>query len=163
MRWWSDFMSARRRCPAPATGSAATPARKIWRCRVCLKEGILVRLEETAISEPAGEIWSGAEVRVPIGTHNGSVNALVNIRLAPGGGLASYRCDNCEQVYYVAAGRGVAGSAENRSNLREGHFVFVPKGTPHWLRNEDSATTLEIFNVLTGAGSLEEAGFVGAD
>ena len=128
-----------------------------------LKEGILVRLEETAISEPAGEIWSGAEVRVPIGTHNGSVNALVNIRLAPGGGLASYRCDNCEQVYYVAAGSGVAGSAENRSNLREGHFVFVPKGTPHWLRNEDSATTLEIFNVLTGAGSLEEAGFVGAD
>jgi hypothetical protein len=33
----------------------------------------------------------------------------------------------------------------------------------HWLRNDDSAETLEIFNVLTGAGSLEEAGCVRAD
>ncbi len=128
-----------------------------------LKEGILVRLEETAVSAPAGDIWSGAEVRVPIGTHNGSANALVNLRLAPGGGLAPYRCDNCEQVYYVAAGSGVAGSGDTLAELREGHFVFVPKGTAHWLRNEDSATTLEIFNVLTGAGSLDEAGYIRVD
>jgi mannose-6-phosphate isomerase-like protein (cupin superfamily) len=46
--------------------------------------------------------------------------------------------------------------------LREGHFVFVPKGVPQWLHNDGSAT-LEIFNVMTGAGSLEEAGYVCVD
>ena len=129
--------------------------------RAGLEEGILVRLEETAVSTPPGGIWDGAEIRVPIGSHNGSDNALVNLRLAPGGELAPYRCDNCEQVYYVAAGNGVAGSNGEAFPLREGHFVFVPTGTAHWLRN-DGATTLEMFNVLTGAGSLEAAGYAAA-
>ena len=128
-----------------------------------LKEGILVRLEETAAIAPANGIWHAAEVRLPVGSHNGSANALVNARFAPGGGLAPHLCENCEQVYYVAGGIGVAGSHDYQSDLREGHFVFVPKGMPHWLRNEDNATALEIFNVLTGAGSLEEAGYVGVD
>lgn len=128
-----------------------------------LKEGILVRLEETTVSAPAGEIWQGAEVRVPIGSHNGSDNALVNLRVAPGGEVAPYRCDNCEQVYYVAAGSGVAGSNGEQFHLREGHFVFVPKGAAHWLRNDDSAKPLEIFNVLTGAASLEATGYARAD
>ncbi|MFT5181109.1 MAG: mannose-6-phosphate isomerase-like protein (cupin superfamily) [Alphaproteobacteria bacterium] len=128
-----------------------------------LNEGILVRLQETGASEPADDIWSSAEVRLPIGTHNGSANALVNARFAPGGGLAPHRSDTCEQIYYVAAGTGVAGSGDYQSALRKGSFVFVPKGVSFWLRNEDSATTLEVFNVMTGAGSLEEAGYVRSD
>ncbi len=128
-----------------------------------LNEGILVRLEETGTSAPAGDIWSSAEVRVPIGSHNGSANALVNARFAPGGGLAPHRTDACEQIYFVAAGSGVAGSGAYQSALRKGNFVFVPKGVSFWLRNEDSAATLEVFSVLTGAGSLEEAGYVRAD
>ncbi len=124
-----------------------------------LREGILVRLQETAASTPAGDIWSGAEMRLPIGNHNGSPNALVNARFAPGGGLAEHCCENCEQIFFVAGGTGVAGSGPDQWDLREGHFVFVPKGTPLWLRN-DGSDTLEIFNVMTGAGSLEEAGYV---
>jgi len=131
--------------------------------RTGLSEGILVRLQETAASAPADDIWSGAEVRLPIGSHNGSANALVSAHIAPGGGLAPHRSDTCEQIYYVAGGTGVAGSGADQWDLREGHFVFVPKGVPFWLRNEDSAATLEIFNVMTGAGSLEEAGYVRVD
>ena len=127
-----------------------------------LTEGILVRLEEIAATEPPADIWSGAEVRLPIGSHNGSANALINARFAPGGGLAEHRCDNCEQIYFVAAGSGVAGSGDFRTALPRGSFVFVPKGVPFWLRNEDSAATLEIYNVLTGAGSLAEAGCIRA-
>ena len=128
-----------------------------------LNEGILVRLQETAESEPAGDIWTSADVRLPIGTHNGSANALINARFAPGSGLAPHRSDSCEQIYYVAAGSGVAGSGDYQSALRKGSFVFVPKGVPFWLRNDDSSATLEIFNVLTGAGSFDEAGFVLSD
>lgn len=127
-----------------------------------LNEGILVRLQETPASEPAGDIWSSAKVRLPIGAHNGSASALVNARFAPGGGMAEHRCENCEQIYFVAGGTGVAGSGSFRADLREGHFVFVPKGVPQWLHNDGSAT-LEIFNVMTGAGSLEAAGFVRVD
>jgi mannose-6-phosphate isomerase-like protein (cupin superfamily) len=130
--------------------------------RTGLSEGILVRLEDTVASMPADNIWSGGRVRVPIGSHNGSPNALVNARFTPGGGLASHRSDTCEQIYYVAGGTGVAGSGSDQWDLCEGHFVFVPKGVAHWLRN-DGSDTLEIFNVMTGAGSLEEAGFVRAD
>lgn len=125
-----------------------------------LNEGILVRLEDTPASEPDADIWSGAEVRQPIGTHNGSANALVNARFAPGGGLAEHRCDNCEQILFVSAGTGIAGSGDYQSALPRGSFVFVPKGVPFWLRNDDSAETLEVYNVLTGAGSIEEAGCV---
>ncbi len=108
--------------------------------RTGLSEGILVRLEETPASAPADDIWSGAEVRLPIGSHNGSANALVNARFAPGGGLAPHRCDNCEQIYYVAGGSGVAGSDSFETALREGHFVFVPKGAAFWLRNDGDGT-----------------------
>ena len=127
-----------------------------------LNEGILVRLQETPASEPAGDIWSSADVRLPIGAHNGSANALVNARFAPGGGMATHRCENCEQIYFVAGGTGVAGSGSFQADLREGHFVFVPKGVPQWLHNYGSAK-LEIFNVMTGAGSLEAAGYVRVD
>jgi mannose-6-phosphate isomerase-like protein (cupin superfamily) len=127
-----------------------------------LSEGSLVHVEETASSVPADDIWSGAEVRLPIGSHNGSPNALVNECFAPGGGLAAHRCDNCEQLYFVAGGTGTVGSDLFQTKVREGHFVFVPKGVPHWLHNNGS-DTLKIFNVMTGAGSLEEAGFVRAD
>ena len=131
--------------------------------RTGLNEGILVRLEDTGATQRADNIWSSAEVRLPIGRHNGSANALVNARFAPDGGLAPHHSDTCEQIYFVAAGSGVAGSGAYQSALRKGHFVYVPKGVTHWLRNDDSATTLEIFNVMTGAGNLEEASYVGAD
>ena len=77
--------------------------------------------------------------------------------------LAERRAERASPSAGRLGGIGVAGSHDYQSDLREGHFVFVPKGVPHWLRNEDNATALEIFNVLTGAGSLEEAGYVGVD
>jgi len=128
-----------------------------------LNEGILVRLQDTAVSEQPGDIWSAAEVRQPIGSHNGSANALINARFAPGTGLAPHRSDRCEQIYFVAAGSGVAGSGDYQAPLRKGSFVFVPKGVTFWQRNEDGAAALDVFNVLTGAGSLEEAGYTPSD
>ncbi len=124
-----------------------------------LSEGILVRLDDIPVNEPTADIWSPATVRVPIGTHNGSTNALVNARFTPGSGLAPHTCNNCEQVYFVADGTGVTGSGSFESEVREGHFIYVPQGAEHWLRNDNSASTLEVFNVLTGAGSLAEAGY----
>jgi len=123
-----------------------------------LSQGILVLLEETPAQTSANAAWAAAEVRVPVGNHNGSDNALVHARLAPGEALSAYRCANCEQVYYVAAGSGTAGAGDFSAPVREGSFVFVPKGVAHWLRNDGGAGALEIFNVLTGAGSLDAAG-----
>ncbi|NKB47911.1 MAG: cupin domain-containing protein [Alphaproteobacteria bacterium] len=123
-----------------------------------LNEGILVRLEDTVVQEPSGGVWGLANVRQPIGSDNGSPNALINARFAPGSGLDEHVCNNCEQIYFVAAGGGVAGSGDYQSVVRKGSFVFVPKSVPFRLHNDDDSEPLEIFNVLTGAGSLNEAG-----
>lgn len=122
-----------------------------------LNEGILVRLEDTGAPEdglPAA--WAAARVKAPIGSHNGSDNALLHVSLNPGAALDEHALANAEAIYYVAAGRGVAADADGTSEIVEDSFVFVPRGTPHALRNTGDAP-LEMYVVLTGAGSLAAA------
>lgn len=126
-----------------------------------LDEGVHVRMEEVATLDVAGlDAYGSAEVRMPIGSHNGSANALIRAVLPPGGALAEHRLARCEQLYFVAGGRGVVRSGEERAAVRPGHFIFVPKGLPFGLENTDAGAPLEWVGVLTGAGSLAAAGYV---
>lgn len=126
-----------------------------------LDEGIHLHLEDVALLDTSGlDAYSAAEVRTPIGSHNGSDNALIQGVLPPGGGLAEHRLEKCEQLYFVVRGIGIARSGERRMPVRSGHFIFVPKGTPFGLENADSGAPLEWIGVLTGAGSLATAGYV---
>lgn len=127
-----------------------------------LSEGILIHLSEVDLQNTEEyRAWSGSEVRMPIGRHNGSANAMIHIRIPTSGVVPPYRLKNCEQSYSVIRGRGIAFSSELReTELREGHFIFVPKGIPLSLRNQDSLEPMEVIGVLTGAGSLQEAGYV---
>lgn len=122
-----------------------------------LNDGILVRLEET--DSPADDIpnaWSDAVLRAPIGSHNGSPNALLHVTLAPGDAIDMNRLTKAEAIYFVEAGTGEAEDASGAQALRHESFVFVPKGEAHAVRNT-GADPMELFVVLTGAGGLAEA------
>jgi mannose-6-phosphate isomerase-like protein (cupin superfamily) len=127
-----------------------------------LDEGILVQLQDTPQSDLSGlAAWADAEVRQPIGSHNGSANALVSAELDAGKAIGSYRLDSCEQIWFVTEGNGIAVSNGVETPLRAGHFIFVPAGTELSIRNGGSGE-LSFIGVLTGAGSLAEGGYVAA-
>ena len=120
-----------------------------------LREGTLVHIDAVAA---AGQ--GNVEVRVPIGRHNGSDNMLIWATFPPGASRQKHRCENCEMVYYVIRGRGVAGAGPDRAEVRGGHIHLIPRGVEHFLCNLSATEPLEVLAVYTGAGSLEEAGYV---
>ncbi len=117
-----------------------------------LNDGILVNLDDIAAETAALPAWSEAAVRTPIGSHNGSENTLLHATVPPGAAIAPHALANAEAIYFVASGEGeAAGEA-----VRQESFVFVPANTEHAIRNTGQ-DDLELFVVLTGAGSLSEA------
>jgi mannose-6-phosphate isomerase-like protein (cupin superfamily) len=132
--------------------------------RAGLNEGIHLRLQDVGPLDTNGfDAYAAVEVRLPVGSHNGSANALIQAVIAPGGALDDHRLDNCEQLYFVVRGSGVARSGAHRLPVRAGHFILVPKEAEFGLRNTDSGAPLELIGVLTGAGSLADAGYVRPD
>lgn len=127
-----------------------------------LDEGILVRLQDTPQSDLSGlPAWAEADVRQPIGSHNGSDNALVSAELAAGTAIGVYRLAGAEQLYFVTEGEGVVSSGGEDIAIRAGHFIFVPAGVEISVRNT-GPDELSFIGVLTGAGSLEEGGYAEA-
>lgn len=148
----------------PDTGyefrGAVTPADLDQPRRKGFSEGILVDIEDAKpLQLDPKEGWSIAEFRLPIGRHNGSPNALYWAKLQPGDIHHKHRLDNCEELYYVIRGHGLAGAGSDRAELRGGHVHFIPKGVERFLRNLSESEPLEVIGVYTGAGSLEEAGY----
>lgn len=126
-----------------------------------LNEGVHVQMKDVAPLDTSGlDAYATATVRLPIGSHAGSANALIQVVLLPGDIVAEHYLEMCEQLYFVVRGRGVARSGERRVSVRSGHFIFVPKGVLFGLENVDSDAPLEWVGVLTGAGSLASAGYV---
>ena len=124
-------------------------------------EGILVHIDSVVPARTgSAEGWQGDDVRWPIGRHNGSPNALYWAKLGPGDVQHKHRLERCEKVYYVIRGNGVAGAGTDRFEVRAGHVHFLPKGVEHFLKNSSTSQPLEVIGVMTGAGSLEEAGYV---
>jgi mannose-6-phosphate isomerase-like protein (cupin superfamily) len=124
-------------------------------------EGILVHIDSVTPASPGSvEGWHVSTLRWPIGRHNGSPNALYWARLAPGDVQHKHRHDRCEKVYYVIRGNGVAGAGPDRVEVRAGHVHLIPKGVEHFLKNSSASEPLEVIAVMTGAGSIEESGYV---
>jgi mannose-6-phosphate isomerase-like protein (cupin superfamily) len=129
----------------------------IKRPRKGLDNGILVRLEDTsAPAEGVPDAWAGTESLAPIGSHNGSPNSLLHTTIPAGGAITPHTLGNAEAIYFVEKGTGEAEGDSAPEEIRQESFVFVPKGTSHTIRNTGSVP-MELFVVLTGAGSLAAA------
>ena len=86
--------------------------------------------------------------------------SLEDFKLVPGDVHHKHRFDNCEVLYYVVSGDGIASAGGKTSLVRSGHAHFIPKGVEHFIVNTSKTDTLEIVGVYTGAGSIEDGGYV---
>ena len=125
-----------------------------------LSQGILLNVKDVKPLAAGGKNAPNLkDFRLPIGRHNGSAAALYWAKLQPGEAQQKHRLDKAEEVYYVISGKGEVGAGDGRAEIRGGHVGFVPKGVERYVVNTGTEP-LEIIGVYTGAGSLEEAGYV---
>jgi len=138
-----------------------TPADIAMPRREGLSGGILVQIDDVKPAQMnAREGWSITDFRMPIGRHNGSASTLFWAKFLPGAVHKKHRHENCEKVYYVIRGRGLAGAGSDRTEVRGGHCHFIPKGVDHFLHNLSPTEPLEVIGVYTGAGNVEDTGYV---
>jgi len=124
-------------------------------------DGVLVHIDEVnpARMDPKNG-WNITDFRVPIGRHNGSPTALFWAKFNPGAVHKKHRHDNCEEIYYVIRGHGLAGAGPDRAEVRGGHVHYIPKGVEHFLCNLSETEPIEVIGIYVGAGSVEETGYV---
>lgn len=124
-------------------------------------EGILVNIDDVKPARMnADDGWSITDFRLPIGRHNGSTTALFWAKFMPGAIHKKHRHDNCEEIYYVIKGHGIAGAGPDRAEVRGGHVHYIPRGVEHFLCNTSKTEPLEAIGIYIGAGSVEETGYV---
>lgn len=85
---------------------------------------------------------------------------MFHSRFMPGSIHKKHRHDNCEEIYAVLSGYGLAGAGDDRVEVRGGHFHYIPKGVEHWLYNLSETEPIEVIGVYIGAGSVEDTGYV---
>ena len=129
--------------------------------RTGMRQGIFTHLDEVPPENmDAGDGWMISDFRLPIGTHNGSSTTLFRARFLPGAVHKKHRHENCEEIYYVISGHGLAGAGADRVEVRGGHFHYVPAGVEHWLHNLSETDPIEVVGIYIGAGSVAETGYV---
>lgn len=129
--------------------------------RTGMRQGIFTHLDEVPPENmDAGDGWMISDFRLPIGTHNGSSTTLFRARFLPGAVHKKHRHENCEEIYYVISGHGLAGAGADRVEVRGGHFHNVPAGVEHWLHNLSETDPIEVVGIYIGAGSVAETGYV---
>jgi mannose-6-phosphate isomerase-like protein (cupin superfamily) len=123
--------------------------------------GIHVHIDDVKPARmDAKEGWSITDFRLPIGRHNGSSTTLFWAKFMPGAVHKKHRHENCEELYYVVRGHGLAGAGADRAEVRGGHVHYIPKGVEHFMHNLSRTEPLEVIGVYVGAGSVEETGYV---
>jgi mannose-6-phosphate isomerase-like protein (cupin superfamily) len=124
-------------------------------------DGIYVHIDDVQPSRMnAKDGWSITDFRIPIGRHNGSSTALFWAKFMPGAVHKKHRHENCEEIYYVIRGHGLAGVGLDRAEVRGGHVHYVPKGVEHFMHNLSKTEPLEVIGIYIGAGSVEETGYL---
>jgi mannose-6-phosphate isomerase-like protein (cupin superfamily) len=108
----------------------------------------------------AGDGWLISDFRLPIAAHNGSETTLFRAKFLPGAVHKKHAHENCEEIYYVISGHGLAGAGDDRVEVRGGHFHYIPAGVEHWLHNLSETEPIEVVGIYVGAGSVAATGYV---
>ena len=82
-------------------------------------------LDGSLIRELAGPAWTPARHQ-----------SLAEATLPPGGETAEHYHVQAEELYYFVAGAGRMRLGEQSFDVRAGHCVVIPPGTPHKLFNQ---------------------------
>jgi mannose-6-phosphate isomerase-like protein (cupin superfamily) len=126
-----------------------------------IAEGIFVHLEDVAQENMnKGEGWNITDFRLPLSAKNGCTSALFRARFFPGAVHAKHEHENCEEIYFVISGHGLAGAGPDRVEVHGGQFHYIPSGVEHWLHNLSATDPIEVVGIYVGAGSVAETGYV---
>lgn len=126
-----------------------------------ITEGIFVHLNDVSPENmDRGDGWHITDFRLPLSARNGSASTLFRARFFPGAVHAKHRHENCEEIYYVISGQGLAGAGPDRIEVHSGQFHFIPRGVEHWLHNLSDTDPIEVVGIYAGAGSVKDTGYV---
>lgn len=125
-----------------------------------LNQGTLVHLDDIKPeSMDRGDGWLISDFRLPIAGHSGSASTMFRARFLPGAVHKKHCHQNCEEIYYLISGRGLAGAGEDRVQVHAGQFHYIPKGVEHWLHNLSDTDAIEVVGVYINAASVAETGY----
>ena len=108
----------------------------------------------------AGQGWSITDFRLPISKRQGSSTTMFRARFMPGAIHKKHRHENCDEIYYIISGHGLAGAGPDRVEVRGGHYHYIPRGVEHWMYNLSETEPIEAVGIYDRAGSVEESGYV---
>ncbi|MEK9794291.1 MAG: cupin domain-containing protein [Hyphomicrobiales bacterium] len=129
--------------------------------RAGFSEGILVHIDDVEPEKmDEGDGWSITDFRLPISKKNGSTTTVFNAKFMPGAIHKKHMHTNCEEIYYIVSGRGIAGAGGEKTEIEAGHFHYIPKGVEHWLYNTSDNEPIHAVGLYIGSGSVEETGYV---
>lgn len=106
-----------------------------------------------------GAGWLITEFRLPFSERQGLPTTMFHARFMPGAIHKKHRHENCEEIYYLVGGHGIAGAGGATEEVRAGHFHYVPANTEHWLVNADDDAPIEVVGWYLGAGSVAATGY----
>ena len=106
------------------------------------------------------EGWLINDFRLPFGAHNGSSTTLFRAQFFPGAVHKKHSHTNCEEIYYIISGHGLAGAGVDRVEVTAGQFHYIPAGVEHWLHNLSDTDPIHVIGVYIGSGSVAETGYV---
>ena len=126
-----------------------------------LSTGIFVHLDDVAPENmDKGDGWHITDFRLPLSARNGSGSTLFRARFMPGAVHAKHRHENCEEIYYIISGHGLAGAGSDRVEVHGGQFHFIPSGVEHFMHNLSETEPIEAVGIYVGAGSVKDTGYV---
>jgi mannose-6-phosphate isomerase-like protein (cupin superfamily) len=126
-----------------------------------IEPGIAVNLDDVLPENMnAGEGWSITDFRLPLAGHNGCSSTLFRARFFPGAIHKKHRHEDCDEIYYVISGHGLAGAGPDRPEVTGGQFHYIPSGVEHWLHNLSDDETIEVVGIYIDADSVAATGYV---
>jgi len=126
-----------------------------------ISNGLFVHLDDvTPENMDRGDGWNITDFRLPLSGHIGCTSTLFRARFFPGAVHAKHRHENCEEIYYIISGHGLAGAGPDRVEVHGGQFHFIPSGVEHWLHNLSDSEPIEAVGIYVGASSVKDTGYV---
>lgn len=86
----------------------------------------------TNINEIAPVLYDAGRMKfIAVSSQTNGTMAVVELIEMPGYKTAWHQHNNCEETFYVLEGTLTIKIRDKQYELKEGSFVFIPRGTPH--------------------------------
>jgi mannose-6-phosphate isomerase-like protein (cupin superfamily) len=126
------------------------------------KDGIIIVNVEDVTPETMDtkDGWKISDFRLPISNKNNYSSTLFRACFMPGSVHKKHIHENCDEIYYIISGHGLAGAGADRVEVHAGQFHFIRKGVEHWLHNLSQTEPIEVVGIYCGSGSVAETGYI---